>query len=88
MKEHRATSFTGVPYSFEVLQKLRFFRMDLPHLQLITQGGGKMDEKLFRTCADYAEKMGKNLSLPMDRQKVRPEWLICPPIWQVQRFAV
>ncbi|MFR2026402.1 MAG: AMP-binding protein, partial [Odoribacter splanchnicus] len=59
MKEHRATSFTGVPYSFEVLQKLRFFRMDLPHLQLITPGGGKMDEKLFRTCADYAEKNGK-----------------------------
>ena len=59
MKEHRATSFTGVPYSFEVLQKLRFFRMDLPHLQLITQGGGKMDEKLFRTCAGYAEKNGK-----------------------------
>ena len=59
MKEHRATSFTGVPYSFEVLQKLRFFRMELPHLQLITQGGGKMDEKLFRTCADYAEKNGK-----------------------------
>ena len=59
MKEHRATSFTGVPYSFEVLQKLRFFRMELPHLQLITQGGGKMDEKLFRTCAGYAEKNGK-----------------------------
>ena len=87
MKEHRATSFTGVPYSFEVLQKLRFFRMDIPHLQLITQGGGKM-KNYSVLVPTMQRKMGKNLSLPMGRQKVRPEWLICPPIWQVQRFAV
>ena len=30
MKEHRATSFTGVPYSFEVLQKLRFSGWSFP----------------------------------------------------------
>lgn len=59
MREHRVTSFTGVPYSYELLSKLRFFRMDLPDLQTITQGGGKMTEELFKACADYAEQKGK-----------------------------
>ena len=59
MRELRVTSFTGVPYSYELLSKLRFFRMDLPDLQTITQGGGKMTEELFKACADYAEQKGK-----------------------------
>ena len=59
IKKHKATSFTGVPYSYEILNRLRFFKMDLPHLKLITQGGGKMDENLFRSCANYANTHGK-----------------------------
>ena len=59
IREHHVSSFTGVPYSFELLSKLRFFRMDLPDLHTITQGGGKMSEELFRACADYAEQKGK-----------------------------
>ena len=59
IKNEKATSFTGVPYSFEMLARLRFFRMELPHLKLITQGGGKMREDLFTAFAEYAEKNGK-----------------------------
>ena len=54
VKEKKATSFTGVPFSYEILNKLRFFRMDLPDLKLITQGGGKLHSELFMTCAEYA----------------------------------
>lgn len=59
MREHHVTSFTGVPYSYELLSKLRFFRMDLPDLRTISQGGGKMTESLFQACADYATQKGK-----------------------------
>lgn len=59
MKEARITTFTGVPFSYEVLHKLRFFRMDLPDLHIITQGGGKMSEDLFLECCDYADRTGK-----------------------------
>lgn len=55
----RATILTGVPYSFEILSKMRFFRMDLPDLKIITQGGGKMSDELFRACADYAARTGR-----------------------------
>ena len=54
-----ATSFTGVPYSYEILTKMRFTRMDLPNLKLITQGGGKLTETMWHTLAQYAQDNGK-----------------------------
>lgn len=59
MKEQRATSFTGVPYSFEILNLMRFFRMDLPDLTLLTQGGGKMPRQLNLKFAEYCRDNGK-----------------------------
>ena len=54
-----ATSFTGVPYSYEILTKMRFTRMDLPNLKVITQGGGKLTEAMWNTLAQYAKDKGK-----------------------------
>ena len=54
-----ATIFTGVPYSYEILTKMRFTRMDLPNLRIITQGGGKLTEAMWNTLAHYAKDNGK-----------------------------
>lgn len=54
-----ATSFTGVPYSYEILTKMRFTRMDLPNLRIITQGGGKLTPEMWNTLAQYAQDKGK-----------------------------
>ena len=59
LKEQHATSFTGVPYSYELLAKLRFFRMDLPDLKLVTQGGGKLTEEMWNQLVQYAKTKDK-----------------------------
>lgn len=59
LKTNEATVLTNVPYYYEILKKLRFFRMDLPYLQIITQGGGKMSDELYMECAEYAQRTGK-----------------------------
>jgi len=58
-KEYEATSFGGVPYIYEMLDKLRFFRMDLPSLQTMTQAGGKLSPELHRKFAEYAGEKNK-----------------------------
>lgn len=58
-KKEEATSIVGVPYTYEVLKKLRFFQMDLPSLRYMTQAGGKLLPELHREFAEYAEKNGK-----------------------------
>ena len=59
LREKKATSFTGVPYSFEILRLMRFFKMDLPDLELLTQGGGKLSRELNLQFVEYAQKTGK-----------------------------
>lgn len=57
--EQRATSFGGVPYTYEMLDRLRFFRMDLPSLRTMTQAGGKLIPELHKKFAEYAHVCGK-----------------------------
>lgn len=58
-KENQATSFGGVPYTYEMLYKLRFMRMDLPSLRTMTQAGGKITTELHAKFAEYAQETGK-----------------------------
>ncbi|MCD8016098.1 MAG: AMP-binding protein [Lachnospiraceae bacterium] len=61
MKEQKATSIAGVPYTYEMLDKLRFFRMDLPYLRTMTQAGGKLSPELQKKYSEYAFDKGKKL---------------------------
>lgn len=59
-KEQGATSFGGVPYTYEMLDKLRFYRMQLPTLRTMTQAGGKILPDLHEKFARYAEENGRH----------------------------
>lgn len=60
MKANHATSFGGVPYTYEMLKRIRFFRMDLPDLRTMTQAGGKLAPELHKEFAQYAFEKGKH----------------------------
>ncbi|MCQ2497602.1 MAG: AMP-binding protein [Lachnospiraceae bacterium] len=57
--EQGATSFGGVPYTYEMLKRLKFFNMDLPSLRYMTQAGGKITPELHKLFAEYAAVTGK-----------------------------
>ena len=57
-KSARANSFSGVPYTYEMLRKLRFKEMQLHSLRYMTQAGGKMDQELIRYFVDISEQRG------------------------------
>ncbi|MDE7510119.1 MAG: AMP-binding protein, partial [Muribaculaceae bacterium] len=87
MKEQEATSFTGVPFSFDVLDKMRFYRMKLPHLTLLTQGGGKMPESLNRKFAEYCRDNGKRWIATYGQSEgtARMAWL--PPEFALSKMG-
>lgn len=58
-RDQGATSFGGVPYTYEMLDKMRFQRMNLPSLRTMTQAGGKLLPELHRKFAEYAAENGK-----------------------------
>ncbi len=59
LKKEKATSFGGVPYTYEMLKRLNFFGMELPSLKTMTQAGGKLAKHLHQEFAEYAKDTGK-----------------------------
>ena len=59
VKSQQATSLAGVPYTFEMLNKLRFMRMTLPSLRTLTQAGGKLSATLHEAFAAWAQAQDK-----------------------------
>ena len=59
LKEQKATSISGVPYTYEMLKMLRFFRMDLPYLKTMTQAGGKLNKDIAKEYIEFAKEKGK-----------------------------
>lgn len=59
-RQREATSFGGVPYTYEMLDRMRFQRMKLPSLRTMTQAGGKLLPELHKRFAEYAAENGIN----------------------------
>ena len=58
-KREGATSFGGVPYTYEMLDRMRFTRMDLPSLRTLTQAGGKLAPALHAKYAEWCQRTGR-----------------------------
>ena len=58
-KAQRITNITGVPYNYEILKRLKFFRSEWPDLRILAEGGGRMTDDLFTAVATYAKETGK-----------------------------
>lgn len=56
LKDYGVTSLSGVPYTYEMLNKLNFYKMDLPCLRTLTQAGGKLPFDLHKKFAEYGKQ--------------------------------
>lgn len=77
--EQRATSFGGVPYTYEMLDKLMFFRRQLPSLRTMTQAGGKILPALHRKFAEWAAKEGKRFVVMYGQAEATARMSYLPP---------
>lgn len=87
IKEERASSLTGVPYSFEIMNLMRFFRMDLPDLTLLTQGGGKMPKELNLKFAEYCRENGKRWIATYGQSEGTARMAYLPPEWAISKVG-
>lgn len=87
LKTHKATSFAGVPYTFEMLEKLRFFRMDLPHLRYLTQAGGKLSTVLQEKFSKWAMDNGKKFWVMYGATEATARMAYLPPAMAMQKIG-
>jgi acyl-coenzyme A synthetase/AMP-(fatty) acid ligase len=78
IKEQKATSIAGVPYTYEMLKRLRFFRMDLPELKTMIQAGGKLNAAFVKEYVDFAEQTGKKFIVMYGQTEAAPRMSYLP----------
>lgn len=78
-KKHGATSFGGVPYTYEILKKLRVSRMELPSLKTMTQAGGKLSPELHREFAEFAHATGRRFIVMYGQTEATARMAYLPP---------
>lgn len=84
-KEQKATSLAGVPYTYEMLDRLRFYRMKLPSLRTMTQAGGKILPALHEKFAIYAKENNKKFVVMYGQCEATARMGYLPPEMAVEK---
>lgn len=85
VKREQCTNFTGVPFSFSIMARLRINRMALPHLTTIAEGGGRLSDDEFRMWAEYAAQNGKRFCATFGTTETAARMAYLPPEWAVEK---
>jgi acyl-coenzyme A synthetase/AMP-(fatty) acid ligase len=78
-RRHRGTSFAGVPYTFELLERVGFDAGELPDLRYLTQAGGRMPPERVRRFAEMAVRGGWELFVMYGATEATARMAYLPP---------
>lgn len=62
-KIYNGSSICGVPYTYQLLRRLGFYKKELPSLRLITQAGGALGIEEQKYLLEYAKKHDVNVAI-------------------------
>ncbi|HSA53771.1 MAG TPA: AMP-binding protein [Yinghuangia sp.] len=77
--EHRATSFAGVPYHYEMLRRIGFTPGDHPALRTLTQAGGRLRGTLVRDFAERMDTVAGRLVVMYGQTEATARMAVLPP---------
>ena len=71
-KEQKATSVSGVPYTYDMFKQMRVLDMDIPSLRTYTQAGGNMSKENVAYFANKCKEKGKRLVVMYGQTEASP----------------
>ncbi|MGW4823116.1 AMP-binding protein [Streptomyces sp. NPDC004227] len=75
----RGTSLAGVPYSFDLLDRVGFERMELPHLRRVTQAGGRLAPERVVRYAELGRRSGWQFFVMYGQTEATARMAYLPP---------
>jgi len=85
LRSAHATSFSGVPYTYDILRRLRFPRMELPTLRVLTQAGGRLAPELVSEFAAMAQDKGMRFYVMYGAAEATARMSFLPPTRAVEK---
>jgi acyl-coenzyme A synthetase/AMP-(fatty) acid ligase len=80
-RNHEITGLAGVPTTWRMLRRMRFERMVLPSLKLMTQAGGRLDADEVRWLFDVAQSQRRQLFIMYGQTEATARMSYLPPHW-------
>jgi acyl-coenzyme A synthetase/AMP-(fatty) acid ligase len=77
--EYQATSFAGVPYTFETLHKMDKAIFQRPHFRYATQAGGRLSAELVKYYAQLSQTCGWRFYVMYGQTEASPRMAYLPP---------
>lgn len=87
LKSGKATSIAGVPYTYEMLRRLRFLKMDLPELKTMIQAGGKLNANIVKEYVENAKTTGKEFIVMYGQTEAAPRMSYLPFDKALEKYA-
>jgi acyl-CoA synthetase (AMP-forming)/AMP-acid ligase II len=87
LKNERATSISGVPYTYEMLKRLKFLRMTFPYLNTLTQAGGKLNADLNFEFAKFCEQTNKRFFIMYGQTEATARMSYLPPEYTISKIG-
>jgi acyl-CoA synthetase (AMP-forming)/AMP-acid ligase II len=78
-RQHRGTTFAGVPYTFDLLDRAGFADLTLPHLRYVTQAGGRLAPDRVRRYAELGRRDGWDLVVMYGATEATARMAYLPP---------
>jgi acyl-coenzyme A synthetase/AMP-(fatty) acid ligase/acyl carrier protein len=79
IRTHQVASLAGVPYTFELLERVGFAGMQLPQLRYLTQAGGRMPTERVRRFAELGQGAGWDLFVMYGQTEATARIAYLPP---------
>jgi acyl-CoA synthetase (AMP-forming)/AMP-acid ligase II len=87
LRATKATSIAGVPYTYELLRRLRFGRMELPSLRVLTQAGGRLAPDLVAEFAGLAQQRQMRFFVMYGAAEATARMAYLPPACALEKPA-
>ncbi|WP_235433521.1 MULTISPECIES: AMP-binding protein [Protofrankia] len=78
-QKYRGTSLHGVPYTFDLLERVGFDRIHLPSLRYVTQAGGALPAHRVRHIAELGRRRGWRLFVMYGQTEATARMAYLPP---------
>jgi acyl-CoA synthetase (AMP-forming)/AMP-acid ligase II len=78
-RRHGCTSLSGVPHTYQVLERVGFRQMDLPSLTTLLQAGGALDRRLTAIYAEHMAARGGRFFVMYGQTAASPRIAYVPP---------
>ena len=87
IKVNGGTSFCGVPFSYEIMRRIGFDKMELPALRTLAEGGGKLTDRMFRWLAEDCRKKGRRFCATFGTSETSARMAFLDPACALERIG-